>query len=404
MTLAELSLAYLRARALRSALNVLLLALGVAIVAALLLLEMQMRDRLARDLHGIDLVVGAKGSPMQLILSAVFHVDAPVGNIPAAAVDEFRANPMVAQVMPVALGDNFQGFRIVGTEHELAAHYGAAPAEGRLWQAPLEAVLGASVARRTGLRPGDQFVGSHGIGRGGPGHGEHPFTVTGILTPTGTVIDRLVLTSIDSVWAVHGIQAEAPPEGAQGAATRLTDRREVTALLIRYKSPLAAVGLPRAIDARTGYQAASPAHEAARLFALLGAGLDTLRGFGVLLMAAAGLSVFVGLVNALSERRYDIAVMRALGGSRARIVLQVLLEGVLIAGMGAAIGLALGHGAVAALPAFAPEAAELGLTGLAWAPAEGWLLLGALTVGVAAALAPAWLAYRTDIAATLARR
>ncbi|HEY6336134.1 MAG TPA: FtsX-like permease family protein, partial [Alphaproteobacteria bacterium] len=177
---------------------------------------------------------------------------------------------------------------------------------------------------------------------------------------------------------------------------------EITALLITYRTPMAAAMLPRFVNSRTALQAASPAYETARLLSLVGVGIDTLRGFGILLIASAALGVFIALYNATRERRYDIAIMRSLGASRGRVLREVLLEGLLLASGGIVLAIALGHGIAALLGEFSPEARALGLSGLAWRAEESWLVLLALLVGVAAALVPALLAYRVDIARTLA--
>ena len=206
MSLFGLSLAYIRARALNAALNLALLALGVAMIVLLLLFSAQLEDRLTRDARGIDLVIGSKGSPLQLILSSIYHVDFPTGNIPLAEAERWAEHPLVAEAIPLALGDSLAGFRIIGTEHAYAGHYGGELAGGRLWEAPFEATLGALVAAQTGLGVGDHFVGSHGLAPGGPEHGEHPYTVVGVLKPTASVLDRVVLTPIESVWLVHGME------------------------------------------------------------------------------------------------------------------------------------------------------------------------------------------------------
>ena len=199
MNLARLSWTYLWARPLATLLHLLLLSLGLAAISLVLLVSEQVEQGLRRDLAGIDLVVGAKGSPLQLILSGVFHLDVPTGNIPAEAVQRWRAHPLVETVIPVSLGDSYRGFRIVGTEPAYLEHYGAKLAQGRSWAGTLEAVLGAEVAARTGLRPGDRFVGVHGLGREGEAHGDTPYTVVGVLERSGRVLDRLILTSTESV-------------------------------------------------------------------------------------------------------------------------------------------------------------------------------------------------------------
>jgi putative ABC transport system permease protein len=408
VNLVSLSTSYLRARPLQTSLSLLLLTLGIATIVTLMLVVSQIEDRMTRDARGVDLVVGAKGSPMQLILSGIYHVDAPTGNIPLAAVKTLSANRMVKRALPLALGDSWNGYRIVGAGHEYVQLYGAKPVEGRLWDQPMEAVLGAEVAARTGASVGAKFAGAHGLG-GGNEHAEAPYTVVGVLAPTGGVLDRLVLTSIDSVWHVHeehqGPEQQGPEQQAdKKEAAAMEEDRQVTVVLVQYASPLAAATLPRAINAQSALQAASPAYEMARLFRIVGLGVEALRAFALVLVLAAGISVFIALYTALEERRYDLAVMRTLGASPRRLFGLLLLEGLLLSLAGAALGLALGHGLAAALGAWLEKEQGVALTGLLWRPEELWLLAVALAVGALAALIPAWRAYRTDVARTLASR
>ena len=390
LNLAGISFAYLRARPLATALNLLLLALGIAMITVLLLASAQLEDRMGRDARGIDLVAGAKGSPMQLVLSAVFHLDAPTGNIPLDDAVALSRHPAVKKAIPLALGDSYQGFRIVGASKDYPAHYGARVAEGRLWNEPMEAVLGAEVAAKSHLGVGASFAGAHGLGAGGEAHEEEPFKVVGVLAATGSVLDRLVLTSIESVWEVH----------AHGGMS--SGRKEITALLIQYASPIAAAMLPRQVNASASLQAASPAYESARLFRMIGVGVDVMRAFGLVLVLAAGLSVFIALFNALEERRYDLAVMRMLGASRGQLLGLMLIEGVALALAGGLAGIALGHLCTEALGVALKAAQQTTLTGWAWNPQEPWLLVLAVAVGIAAALLPAWRAYRADVAPVLA--
>ena len=390
MNLAAISIAYLRARPLATALNLLLLALGIATITVLLLATAQLERRMSTDARGIDLVAGAKGSPMQLVLSAVFHIDAPAGNIPLADALALSKNRAVKKAIPLALGDSFRGYRIVGTNHDYPAHYGATLSQGRLWAEPMEAVLGAEVAAATKLAAGATFTGAHGLDQGGDAHAEEPFKVTGILAATGTVLDRLVLTSIESVWEIHEHAGQA------------TGEKEITALLIQYASPLAAAMLPRQVNASAKLQAASPAYESARLFSMIGVGVEVLRAFGFVLVLVAGLSVFIALLNALEDRRYDLAVMRMLGASRAKLMGLMLLEGVALALAGGIAGIAIGHLFTEVLGAALAQAKQAAVTGWAWDSREPWLLALAVAVGIAAALMPAWRAYRTDVAPILA--
>ena len=400
MNLASLSAGYLRARPLQTILSVTLLALGVATIALLILVVGQLEERMQRDARGVDLVVGAKGSPMQLILAGIYHLDAPTGNIPLASAHLLAKNRMVKRAIPLALGDSWKGARIVGAPHAYVELYGARTAAGRLWEKPMEAVLGAEVAARTGASVGSTFAGAHGIGGEGDEHKEAPYTVVGILAHSSSVLDRLVLTGIESVWQVHE-EHQGPEDEADRKA--LEEAREVTVLLVQYASPFAAAMLPRQINAQSELQAASPAYETARLFRIVGVGVEALRAFAAVLIVAAALSVFIALYTALEERRYDLAIMRTLGASPAKLFGLLLAEGVALALLGVLVGLALGHALVAALGAWLESQQQYAVSALQWRPEELWLVAVALGVGVLAALLPAWRAYRTEVSQTLSQ-
>ncbi|MCK6428014.1 MAG: FtsX-like permease family protein [Burkholderiaceae bacterium] len=385
-------------RPLQTVLSLVLLALGVATLVFVLLAQTQLARQVTRDAQGIDLVVGAKGSPLQLILAAVYHVDVPTGNVPLAAVDKLRANRYVAQAIPLALGDNHRGFRIVGSEPALIEHYGGRLVAGALWRDRMQAVLGATVARETGLAVGARFFGTHGLATGGAVHEDAEYRVAGVLAPTGTVLDRLILTDLKSVWFVHEGEANDPEERKV-----LEAEREVTALLVRYATPLAAALLPRQVNAEPALMAAVPANELARLFAVVGAGVDTMRAFGSILMGAALFALFVALMNALEERRYDLAIMRLLGASRAQVAALLLVEAWLLAAAALAAGFALGLFAVQVVGAWLAQARSFGLTPFAWTPELALVVAAALATATIAALVPAWRASRMDVHATLAQ-
>jgi putative ABC transport system permease protein len=397
-----LALKSLRHKPLSTALNLLLMAVGVALMSFVLSASRQLEDSALHDAQGIDLVVGAKGSPLQLILSSIYHIDIPTGNIPLAAQAQLAQNRMVKKVIPLALGDSYNGFRIVGTNADYPAHYGAVMAQGKLFSAPMQAVFGAQAAARSHASVGAIFAGSHGLARGGEEHKDAPYKVVGILQPTGTVLDRLILTPVESVWRVHeisnGIDVNDPEEKAAMDA-----ERELTALLVQYASPLAAVTMPRMINSQTALQAAQPAFEAAKLFRLLGVGVDVLRGIAAVVLLSATLSMFVALYNALEERKTDLAILRTLGAAPAKLFLQLLVEGLLLALSGALLGWMLGHVAVAVLGYALSADQNVTMSGWVITPDEGWLALVAVGVGLMAALIPAIRAYRTDIATTLAQ-
>ena len=390
MNVFRLALAYLAARPLLTALHVMLLALGTATLIVLVLFTGQAERKLEGDAKPVDLVVGAKGSPLQLILSSVLHVDVPTGNIPYLAVKQIGADPMVQSATPLSLGDTVRGFRIVGTDDSFFALYGLRVAQGAAFKEEMEAVLGAQAAQRTGLGVGASFAGSHGLAEAGSAHGDHPYRVVGVLAPTGTVVDRLVLTSLESVWEVHGAHGTVPEQA-----------REITALLVRYRSPLAAAMLPRRINAMTAMQAASPAYEGARLMSLVGVGVDALRIFAGVLMACAALSIFIALTTALQERARDLALLRTLGASPGKLLALIAAEGMTLVGAGAILGLALGHAAAEAIGRWLAHSQSWSVTGFAWEPAEAILLMLIAAVGAATCAIPAIQAYTRDPATVL---
>lgn len=384
---------FLWSRPLAAGLNVLLLSLGLASLSFVLLVSHQIDQAFERDLAGIDVVVGAKGSPMQLILSGVFHIDAPTGNVPLAAVKELEQHPQVAKLIPLSLGDSLRGFRIVGTTPDYITHYKAEFAQGSVWTAPMQAVLGAQVAKQTGLKVGDRFAGSHGLGGGGDSHGQTPYVVSGVLAPGGSVLDRLVLTALDSVWQVHEDHTALDADDRKV----LEDEREVTLALIQYRTPLAAVTFPRFVNSSTEMQAAAPALEITRLLGMIGVGTDVLRALAGVLLLTAGLSVFIALWSAVRERRADLALLRLLGAPPRKVAALLLCEALWLALLATVIGVLAGQGLMALLAWLLQLDKSVLVGALSWP--VGLVSVPVLAVGVAllSALLPAYEAYRVPV-------
>ncbi len=394
---------YLWARPLGAALNVLLLSLGLASITFLLLVSAQLARAFDRDLAGIDVVVGAKGSPMQLILSGVLHIDVPPGNIPLKAVRALEKNPLIASIIPISLGDNFRAYRIVGTSPAYIDHYEAKLVQGSMWSAPMQVVLGATVARKLGLQMGNTFVGSHGLGAGGHTHGDNPYTVVGILAPSGSVLDRLILTDTASVWKVHEDYTASSDDSAADRAV-MEDEREITMALVQYKTPMAALSFPRYVNTSTEMQAAAPALEITRLLNMLGLGTDVLRAFAGVLLLTAGLSVFIALWSAVRERRADLALLRMLGAAPRKVAALLLCEAVWLGLVASVLGLLLGQGFAAALAWFLKLDNSLLIGGLVW-PFELWVVPTlALGVSMVSALLPTLAAYRVSVLELLQTR
>jgi putative ABC transport system permease protein len=392
MKIIALSLRYLFSRPLAAGLNLLLLSLGLAAITFVLLTRAQIDRAFERDLAGIDAVVGAKGSPMQLILAGVFHLDVPPGNIPLAEVQALARDARVARLIPLSLGDSLRGFRIVGTTADYPAHYQATLAQGRWWAQPMEAVLGAQVVQATGLQLGDHFAGSHGLGEGGDVHAAVPYRVSGVLAPCSCVLDRLVLTATESVWQLH----EASHAQDEAERRAMEEEREITLALVQYRSPLAAVTFPRYVNSATSMQAAAPAVEITRLLRMVGVGADVLRGFGAVLLLTAGLSVFIALWNAVRERAPDLAMLRMLGASPAKVAALLLCEALWLAVLASLLGLAGGHLLTGLLGFLLQAEKSLTVSAWQWVGEEAWVPVIAIGVAGLAALLPTLSAYRVE--------
>jgi putative ABC transport system permease protein len=330
---------------------------------------------------------------MQLILAGVLHMDVPPGNIPLAAVRALEKHPLVDSIIPLSLGDNLRGFRIVGTSHLYISHYQASLAEGRLWDAPMQVVLGASVARQMQLALGASFTGSHGLGNGGHMHGDSLYAVVGILKPSGTVLDRLILTDTASVWKVH--EDYTAQDDSDRAA--MEEEREITMALVRYKTPMAAMSFPRFVNSTTEMQAAAPALEITRLLTMLGLGTDVLRAFAGVLLLTAGLSVFIALWSAVRERRADLALLRMLGAPPAKIAALLLAEALWLGLLASVVGLLLGQAFALALGYFLQLDQSLLIGGVVWPPELAVVPCLALGVSLVSALLPALGAYRVSV-------
>jgi len=400
MTIGKLVWAFIRRRPVTWAFHVLLLAVAVAVTVSVLLVREAADAGLTRDLAGIDLVVGAEGSPLQLVMSTVFQADAPTGNIPLATAEQLARDPLVSRAVPVSLGDSVGLYRIVGTTLRYRELHDAELAQGRWWSEPMQAVIGAVVAQRLGLNVGDTFVGAHGLDGTAETHAERPYRIVGVLHPTGAVVDRLVLTDLSSVWALHGPHETGAAEAAQAhpdhdaAAHEPAAPREITAVLVEYRSALGAVVLPPRIAGLAGLQAASPAREAQRLNALIGDGAALVERLGQALLVLAAAGFAMALSTAVLARRRELALLKALGAHPARLSAVVILEGGLLGLIGGLVGLGLGR--LVAWAVARSDVAPLALSLPAPGLQDGLVVLAALALGLVAAAPAAFVAIRTD--------
>ena len=369
-------------RPLETGLSVLLLAFGVGIISLMLLMQRSLTEDLDRNIKDIDLVLGAKGSPLQLILANVYHVDVPTGNIPLADARKIMRHPYIEEAIPLAYGDNYELFRIVGTEASYPAHYDAEVATGKMFETAFEVVLGQEVAEATGLGLGDTFYSAHGLTDGTDVHRDKAYTVVGTFARTGAVIDQLILTPIASVWGVHEDVEDAD--------------EEITAVLLKKKNPLAILTLPNLLR-DTPMQVALPAIEMNRLTQQFGIGLQTLRAVALLIMGLSFISVFIALYASLRDRRYELALLRTMGAPPQRLFALVLFEGLWMTAAGIFSRLLLSRLGVMALGQVLADRFHYDVTQLTPVQGEFVLVAAALLVGAFAAGIPARSALRIDI-------
>ena len=403
MNILTLGYKNLKVKKLSTFLSILLVTFGIAIISSLLVLSNQLSNNLEKNAENIDAVVGAKGSPMQLILSSIYYVDFPTGNIPYDEALRVARNPMVKIAVPLALGDNFKGYRIVGTDQSFVKLYNLRAEEGKFWEKDFEVTIGAEIANKHKLEVGQIIHGAHGLSSDDDIHDDHEYKIVGILEAQDRVVDHLVLTNISSVWRMHGIGEEHHKHDEDDEHEHLHENlegKDITSLLIQYKSPLSVVTFPKLINESTFMQVASPAMESARLFSLVGIGMDALTWFAYLIILISAISVFVNLYNSLKERKFDLAVMRTLGASRFKIFFLVIFEGTFITIIGAFLGIVLGHGFVELIGGYQEEGQNV-FTGYVFYKEEFYLLGLGLLLGILASVIPALQAYHTDISKVL---
>ncbi len=394
MNVLRLSWKNLMADKLSTLLSLILFALGVGLISLILLINHQIENKFEKNLAGIDLVVGAKGSPLQLILCNIFHIDFPTGNIPLKQANGLKRHPLVKSAIDLSLGDSYKGYRIIGTTPDYVHLYEGKIKEGKFWENTFDVTLGATVARNLELKIGDTFHGSHGYDDAMAHDDMPPFKITGILSPTGTVLDQLIFTNKESVWAVHDTHGVDPDSIS-------IDDREITSMLLFFKNRMGNVQLPRMINENTDMQAASPAFEMARLYNMMGQGENLLRWLAAIIMVVSALSIFISLFKSLRSRKYELALLRVSGASRMWLFLLILLEGLIIAILGYILGMVLSHVGMQLLSGYLTEEYRYEFTGWLFLQEEGYMFVVAVVLGLLAAIIPALLAFKTNISETL---
>lgn len=427
-------------------LQVLTFASGMAILLIVLSISSQIKSSFSQGSNKIDVIIGAKGSPLQLVLSGIYHADIPTGNIDYNQAIRLSKHKSIKTATPISLGDNYKGYRIVGTNEDFLRLYKAQLKEGNILSSSMEAIIGYNIAKKEGLKIGDNFVGSHGIVQGGEEHGNKPYEVVGILEKSGNISDRLILTSLESVWEVHGDHDHSNHEHDHNKhkdehehndhenhhdehghehenhkhdhekededydhshkkhQKKANKDKEVTALLVQYKNRAAAINFPRMVNKQTNMQAASPNFQMVRLFKMLGVGFDTAKIIGYVLLSISILSIFLVLLSNIRKRHHDMAILRVFGATPSKIMKLVLFEGLILSSLGTILGLIFSRAILLIIDDIIMDGNGISLQASTLTQEEIFVMILVLIISLLASIIPALMSYRVNISDLLLNR
>lgn len=433
----------IRQRSLASVLTMFSIMLGVALVVSILILKQESSDAFNQTATGYEIIVGPKGSSLQLTLNTIYQIGVPIQNMPYDTYTKFKDDKRVKLAIPYVLGDNFKNHRFIGTVSEIFSDFSYQKdkkyqlKEGRFFTKDFEVVIGNETALKTGLKIGDKFAGSHGVEsyEGYEGmfeHAEFKFTVVGILEKTFTPIDKVIFTSMNSIWEIHHHEAEEKLKERTDAATdtakhdghnheghnhdkdgQSTDEvhikdsdKSVTAVLVSLKSPVYFDLLRRQINENKyegiNAQAVIPVFEIKQLFDIIGNINSILIIIAYLVVFVAVISILVSIYNSMNERKRDIAIMRSLGAKKQTILNIILIEGFIISFIGGILGIIISHLLIFIFKDTISNIAGIQISGTVFNIFEFYILTGTVLLGLIVTIIPALKAYNTDVASNLA--
>lgn len=406
----------LRRHLVSTSITVLSTALATGLVMSVFAVSLQSRLAFAGGPLGFDAVLGARGSQLQLVLNTVFHLETSPGNIPWSLYEELKADPRVALAVPYALGDNYKGHRIVGTTPEIFSEFEYE--EGKRFEfrggrpfdpARREAVIGARVARETGLTVGSHLNPSHGVERSRIEDHVHEeeFVVCGVLAATNSPNDRVIWIPVEGIFRMSGHRLRGTGEEFVPTDGEAIDdeHKELSAVMLDLQGRQSGFQLATKYN-RLGKEAtlAWPIGAVmAQLFDKLGWMARILELVAYLVMVVAAGSILASLYNTMNERRREFAILRSLGARRRTVFAVIVLEAQAIALLGSLVGFGVYAGILAGAARIVTRETGVVLDLWVWHGAFVWTPLGMLLIGGIAGMVPAWKAYRVDVAKTLAR-
>lgn len=403
----------LRQHALSTGVTVFSVALASGLLMAVFAIKAQTHEAFTAGQTGYDAVLGARGSQLQLVLNTVFHLETSPGNIPWKMYQDVKRDPRIKLAVPYAVGDNYRGFRIVGTtleafEAPVGKDKGFRLEQGGKLFDPekKEAVIGSFTAQKTGLRVGSAFNPYHGVVYDPKMRHADEYVVTGVLAPTNTPCDRVVWIPIDGIYRMSGhVLRGAGKDYVAGAAGVIPDEdKEVSAVMLRLRSPQSGFMLDQTVNkqGKVATLAWPVGRVMAELFDKVGWMDKILALIASLVALVSGAAILAAVYNTINERRREFAILRALGARQATVFSAIVLEAAAIAALGSAAGFVF-YAAVVAVAAWVIRAQTGVVLDVArWHPAFAWTPAAMTALGAVAGVIPAVKAYATDVAAHLA--
>lgn len=400
--------------ALSSVITVASIALASGLVMAVFCLNEQAYDAFAGGPLGFDAVLGARGSQLQLVLSTVFHLETSPGNIPWSLYVSARKDPRIALAIPYVMGDNYQGFRLVGTTEEIFTRFEyregrklSPEAGGRVFDPHRsEAVIGSLVARKTGLRVGMPFNPYHGFSsEAGEKHAEQ-YVVVGVTEPSNSPSDRVIWVPLECEFRTEGhVLRGAGTEYQAVPGKEIEDRhKELSAVMLKLRSPQAGFSLNRDVN-QLGHEAtfAWPIGDVMGKFFEKFDWINKVLGLiSYLVVGVASGTILASLYNTMNERRREFAILRALGAGRRTVFSAIVLESTALAVLGSVLGYLVYAGIMLGSAYVVKEQTGVVLEPLKYHAAIPGTVIGMVLLGAASGLLPACKAYATDVASHLA--
>lgn len=440
---------------------ILILAFGIALINAVLKIQKQLDDQLHNNVAGIQTIVGAKGSPIQLVLANVYHMDDPTGNIPLEEAEKLYNNPMVSKALPLAYGDNHKGYKILGTDIDYVEHFGGKLKSGKHIEKPFEVILGHDVAQTLGVGIGYTFHSVHGSGHQGHVHAENTYRVVGTLDKTNKAIDKLIITSVASLWASHDVHnlenvfdrhsfikakelnkklndhhvhtescnhdheehedhhhkghshhteehahdhthtdTVEKPNHHDTNDKATAEQRDITALLLSFKGSAGFMMLNQ-INQSEKIMAVNPAQVILKFFTVLGVGYTTIQSIAWSVLGISIVTLMLTLIQVFSSRKYELALLRVMGASKGKLLKTLLGEVLLIVFSGFILGTLF---TIIGIQLLANNLQQNLFDGFDWSTFgrnEPFILLVCIFCGMVSVIIPLIKVYNIDISKTL---